>query len=94
MSTSSCNLTDLKNLLCCFLFCLFVFSDADFASGKSPFLKILTDAEAAANAAAIQLVSFKDAMEGELSVCYIFLCGVPELRLLDTAANCIHQTEV
>ncbi|XP_060900969.1 outer dense fiber protein 2-like isoform X2 [Labrus mixtus] len=31
--------------------------------GKSNFLKILTDAEAAANSAAIQLVSFKDAME-------------------------------
>ncbi|KAM6989917.1 protein BCAP-like isoform 1-T1 [Tautogolabrus adspersus] len=36
----------------------------DFAvDGKSNFLKILTDAEAAANSAAIQLVSFKDAME-------------------------------
>ncbi|XP_065810291.1 outer dense fiber protein 2-like isoform X2 [Labrus bergylta] len=31
--------------------------------GKRNFLKILTDAEAAANSAAIQLVSFKDAME-------------------------------
>uniref|UniRef100_A0A3B4YVR5 Outer dense fiber protein 2-like n=1 Tax=Seriola lalandi dorsalis TaxID=1841481 RepID=A0A3B4YVR5_SERLL len=39
----------------------------DFASGKSPFLKILMDAEAAANSAAIQLVSFKDAMEDEFA---------------------------
>ncbi|KAG7454153.1 hypothetical protein JOB18_030326 [Solea senegalensis] len=36
-----------------------------FAGGKSPFLKTLMDAEAAANSAAIQLVSFKDAMENE-----------------------------
>lgn len=73
-------------------FCLFFFSHPDFTSGKSPFLKILTDAEAAANAAAIQLVSFKDAMEGELSVCCNLLCGVHELRLLETTANYIHQT--
>ncbi|XP_040027853.2 protein BCAP isoform X2 [Gasterosteus aculeatus] len=33
------------------------------ADGKNPFLKTLIDAEAAANSAAIQLVSFKDAME-------------------------------
>ncbi|XP_041805171.1 outer dense fiber protein 2-like [Chelmon rostratus] len=39
----------------------------DLADGKSPFLKILTDAEAAANSAAIQLVSFKDAMEDEFA---------------------------
>ncbi|XP_029309715.1 LOW QUALITY PROTEIN: outer dense fiber protein 2-like [Cottoperca gobio] len=39
----------------------------DFAQGKSPFLKTLMDAEAAANSAAIQLVSFKDAMEDEFS---------------------------
>ncbi|KAM3605419.1 uncharacterized protein V6R79_025529 [Siganus canaliculatus] len=39
----------------------------DVASGKSPFLKMLVDAEAAANAAAIQLVSFKDAMEDEFA---------------------------
>ncbi|XP_034558524.1 outer dense fiber protein 2-like [Notolabrus celidotus] len=35
--------------------------------GKSNFLKILTAAEAAANSAAIQLVSFKDAMEDEFA---------------------------
>ncbi|XP_031721288.1 outer dense fiber protein 2-like isoform X2 [Anarrhichthys ocellatus] len=35
--------------------------------GKSPFLKTLMDAEAAANSAAIQLVSFKDAMEDGFS---------------------------
>uniref|UniRef100_UPI0037E87FCD outer dense fiber protein 2-like n=1 Tax=Semicossyphus pulcher TaxID=241346 RepID=UPI0037E87FCD len=40
---------------------------AEFADGKSHFLKILTDAEAAANSAAIQLVSFKDAMEDEFA---------------------------
>ncbi|XP_037315251.2 outer dense fiber protein 2-like [Pungitius pungitius] len=34
-----------------------------FADGKNPFLELLMDAEAAANSAAIQLVSFKDAME-------------------------------
>ncbi|XP_018531799.1 outer dense fiber protein 2 [Lates calcarifer] len=39
----------------------------DFASEKSPFLQILKDAEAAANSAAIQLVSFKDAMEDEFA---------------------------
>ncbi|KAK5919718.1 hypothetical protein CgunFtcFv8_023589 [Champsocephalus gunnari] len=39
----------------------------DSADGKSPFLKTLMDAEAAANSAAIQLVSFKDAMEDEFS---------------------------
>ncbi|XP_051258328.1 outer dense fiber protein 2-like isoform X2 [Dicentrarchus labrax] len=39
----------------------------DFVDGKSPFLKILMDAEAAANSAAIQLVSFKDAMEDEFA---------------------------
>ncbi|XP_030259326.1 outer dense fiber protein 2 isoform X1 [Sparus aurata] len=39
----------------------------DYADGKSPFLKILMDAEAAANSAAIHLVSFKDAMEDEFT---------------------------
>ncbi|XP_042353896.1 outer dense fiber protein 2-like [Plectropomus leopardus] len=39
----------------------------DSADGKSPFLKTLLDAEAAANSAAIQLVSFKDAMEDEFA---------------------------
>ncbi|XP_036939513.1 protein BCAP-like isoform X2 [Acanthopagrus latus] len=39
----------------------------DYANGKSPFLKILMDAEAAANSAAIHLVSFKDAMEDEFA---------------------------
>ncbi|XP_047446222.1 outer dense fiber protein 2-like isoform X1 [Mugil cephalus] len=39
----------------------------DAASGESPFLKILMDAEAAANSAAIQLVSFKDAIEDEFA---------------------------
>nr|XP_019954370.1 PREDICTED: outer dense fiber protein 2-like isoform X2 [Paralichthys olivaceus]XP_019954378.1 PREDICTED: outer dense fiber protein 2-like isoform X2 [Paralichthys olivaceus]XP_019954387.1 PREDICTED: outer dense fiber protein 2-like isoform X2 [Paralichthys olivaceus]XP_019954397.1 PREDICTED: outer dense fiber protein 2-like isoform X2 [Paralichthys olivaceus] len=37
------------------------------ASGTSPFLKTLMDAEAAANSAAVQLVSFKDAMEDEFA---------------------------
>lgn len=32
------------------------------------------DAEAAANSAAIQLVSFKDAMEDEFAVCYLQFC--------------------
>lgn len=40
-----------------------------FTSDKSPFLKVLSDAEVASNAAAIQLVSFKDAMEDESAVC-------------------------
>ncbi|XP_054452081.1 outer dense fiber protein 2-like isoform X2 [Anoplopoma fimbria] len=39
----------------------------EVAHGKSSFLKILMDAEAAANSAAIQLVSFKDAMEDDFS---------------------------
>ena len=46
----------------------FSFSRGDYADGKSPFLKILMDAEAAANSAAIHLVSFKDAMEDEFAV--------------------------
>uniref|UniRef100_A0A672Y6Z1 Uncharacterized protein n=1 Tax=Sphaeramia orbicularis TaxID=375764 RepID=A0A672Y6Z1_9TELE len=37
------------------------------ARGNSPLLKILMDAEAAANSAAIQLVAFKDAMEDEFA---------------------------
>lgn len=44
-------------------------SHRDYASENSPFLKILMDAEAAANSAAVQLVSFKDAMEDEYTVC-------------------------
>lgn len=47
------------------------FSHGEFSNGKSPFLKILMDAEAAANSAAIQLVSFKDAMEYEIAVCLL-----------------------
>ncbi|XP_049930685.1 outer dense fiber protein 2-like isoform X3 [Epinephelus moara] len=39
----------------------------DSVDGRSPFLKTLMDAEAAANSAAIQLVSFKDAMEDEFA---------------------------
>ncbi|KAF7667204.1 hypothetical protein LDENG_00073190 [Lucifuga dentata] len=37
-------------------------------AGQSPLLKALMEAEAAANSAAIQLVSFKDAMEDEFAV--------------------------
>ncbi|KAM4557374.1 outer dense fiber protein 2-like isoform 1-T1 [Fundulus diaphanus] len=39
----------------------------NFTNGKSPFLKVLIDAEAAASAAAIQLVAFKDAVEDEFA---------------------------
>ncbi|KAM6918434.1 outer dense fiber protein 2-like isoform 1-T1 [Xenentodon cancila] len=39
----------------------------DITDGKSTFLKLLIDAEAAANSAAIQLVSFKDAIENEFA---------------------------
>ncbi|XP_049454267.1 outer dense fiber protein 2-like isoform X2 [Epinephelus fuscoguttatus] len=39
----------------------------DSVDGRSPFLKTLMDAEAAANSAAVQLVSFKDAMEDEFA---------------------------
>ncbi|XP_041848546.1 outer dense fiber protein 2-like isoform X2 [Melanotaenia boesemani] len=39
----------------------------DFPDGKSPLLKLLIDAEGAANSAAIQLVSFKDALEEEFA---------------------------
>ncbi|XP_035490457.1 outer dense fiber protein 2 isoform X2 [Scophthalmus maximus] len=39
----------------------------DRVGENSPFLKTLMDAEAAANSAAVQLVSFKDAMEDELA---------------------------
>lgn len=45
------------------------FSREDLASGESSFLKILMDAEAAANAASVQLVSFKETLENEYSVC-------------------------
>lgn len=51
-------------------------SNAVFTCDKSPFLKVLTDAEMAANAAAIQLVSFKDAMEDEFDVCFIYIFTV------------------
>ncbi|MED6284980.1 hypothetical protein CHARACLAT_024386, partial [Characodon lateralis] len=39
----------------------------NFTNGRSHFLKVLIDAEAAASAAAIQLVAFKDAMEDEFA---------------------------
>eukprot|EP00064_Thunnus_orientalis_P013074 superscaffoldBa00002084_g13111 len=39
----------------------------DYVERTSPLLKIFADAEAAANSAAIQLVSFKDAMEDEFA---------------------------
>ncbi|XP_014853761.1 PREDICTED: outer dense fiber protein 2-like isoform X2 [Poecilia mexicana] len=39
----------------------------NFSSGKSPFLKVLIDAEAASSAAAIQLVAFKDAVDNEFA---------------------------
>lgn len=48
---------------------MFSFSLGDYAERKSPLLKIFADAEAAANSAAIQLVSFKDALEDEFAVC-------------------------
>lgn len=50
---------------------MFLFSLGDYAERKSPLLKIFADAEAAANSAAIQLVSFKDAMEDEFAVCLL-----------------------
>lgn len=57
--------------MCHFNIYFFPRSNAVFTSDKSPFLKVLTDAEVAANAAAIQLVSFKDAMEDEFDVGFI-----------------------
>lgn len=45
-----------------------------FSHGKSPLLQILFDAETAANAAAVHLVSFKDAMENEFAVCNSRAC--------------------
>lgn len=42
--------------------------------GKSPLWKILIEAEAAANSAAIQLMSFKDTMEEEFAVRFLFVC--------------------
>lgn len=66
LNTSTCSLilTWFKALASCLSF-----SQEDFASGKRPFLKILMDAGAAANAAAIQLMSFKDVMDDEFPVC-------------------------
>lgn len=57
-----------------FLFLNLVFSPENFSSGKSPFLKVLIDAEAASSAAAIQLVAFKDAVDNEFAVC--FFCAI------------------
>ncbi|XP_054889549.1 outer dense fiber protein 2-like isoform X3 [Poeciliopsis prolifica] len=39
----------------------------NFNRGKSPFLKVLIEAEAASSAAAIQLVAFKDAVDNEFA---------------------------
>lgn len=52
-----------------------------FTSDESPFLKVLSDAEVAANAAAIQLVSFKDAMDDEFAVC-LFIFKLQYIHLL------------
>ncbi|XP_075877791.1 outer dense fiber protein 2-like isoform X2 [Nelusetta ayraudi] len=52
----------------------------DLASGESSFLKILMDAEAAANAASIQLVSFKEALENEFSDSRSSICGKQKIR--------------
>ena len=47
-----------------------LYSFGDFAStGKSPLLNALIDVEAAANAAAIQLMSFKDTLDNDSEVC-------------------------
>lgn len=54
------------------------FSPEKFTNGKSSFLKVLFDAEAAASAAAIHLVAFKDAMEGEFAVCFFCALAYPE----------------
>lgn len=46
-----------------------------FADGdKSHLMKTLVEAEEVANSAAIQLASFKDAMEEEFAVCCFFYC--------------------
>lgn len=58
------NLTVFKDFL---ISCLF-FSSEDFTDGKAALLKLLIDAEAAGSSAAIQLASFKDAVEDEFSV--------------------------
>lgn len=58
------NLTVFKHFL---ISCLF-FSSEDFTDGKAALLKLLIDAEAAGSSAAIQLASFKDAIEDEFSV--------------------------
>lgn len=63
---------DLNVFFCCSILVI--------ASDKSPFLRVLSDAEVAANAAAIQLVSFKDAMEDEFAVC-TFILQIQYLRL-------------
>lgn len=60
------------------------FSHGEFANGKSPFLTILMDAEAAANSAAIQLVSFKDAMEDEFAVCLLQFYMKPAFSIKHT----------
>lgn len=53
-----------------FISCL-LFSSEDFTDGKISLLKLLTDAEAAGSSAAIQLASFKDAIEDEFAVRFV-----------------------
>lgn len=53
-----------------FLLLYLSFSCEELASVEIPFLKLLLDAEAAANAASIQVVSFKEALENEFPVCF------------------------
>lgn len=51
------------------------FSNGGSADGdKSHLMKTLMEAEAAANSAAVQLVSFKDAVEEEFAVCFPISC--------------------
>lgn len=64
-----------------------------FTSDKSSFLKVLTDAEVAANGAAIQVVSFKDAIEDEFDVCcFVLFLAITYLGLLEAKATCLNET--
>lgn len=76
------------------LFCLLslFFSHEDVSSGHSPFLRALMDAEAAAISAAVQLASFKDALENEMPVS--LLHKIESLSSIIPTSDCHGEREL
>lgn len=70
------------------------FSRDDLAGGERPFLKVLLDAEAAATAASVQLVSFKEALENEFSVCFWSVLLILFIYFLNLASMATHHSFV